>query len=85
MDRIWLKSYPPEVPYDIDPSQYRSLSELICESLQRHAQQDAYMLLGHAVTYAEIDRLSAAFAAWLQAQGLVKGDRIALMLPNGLQ
>jgi long-chain acyl-CoA synthetase len=85
VDRIWLKSYPPEVPYDIDPSAYRSLTEVICDALRRHADKTAYVLLGHAVTYREIDRLSAAFAAWLQAQGLVKGDRIALMLPNVLQ
>jgi long-chain acyl-CoA synthetase len=85
VDRIWLKSYPPEVPYEIDPAQYASLTELICDALQRHASNRAYVLLGHAVTYGEIDRLSAAFAAWLQAQGLVKGDRIALMLPNVLQ
>src|SRR5690606_26754773 len=47
--------------------------------------QTAYVLLGHAVTYREVDRLSAAFAAWLQSRGLKKGDRIALMLPNLLQ
>jgi long-chain acyl-CoA synthetase len=85
VDRIWLKSYPPEVPYDIDPSAYDSLTEVICESLRRHADKTAYVLLGHAVTYRQVDRLSAAFAAWLQAQGLAKGDRIALMLPNVLQ
>jgi long-chain acyl-CoA synthetase len=85
VDRIWLKSYPPEVPYDIDPSQHSSLAELICDALRRHADKRAYVQLGHAVTYGGIDRLSAAFAAWLQAAGLVKGDRIALMLPNVLQ
>jgi long-chain acyl-CoA synthetase len=85
VDRIWLKSYPPEVPYDIDPGKFASLSELICDALRRHAAQRAYVLLGHAITYGEVERLSAAFAAWLQAQGLVKGDRIALMLPNVLQ
>jgi long-chain acyl-CoA synthetase len=85
VDRIWLKSYPPEVPYDIDPGKFASLTDLICEGLQRHAAQTAYVLLGHRVSYAEVDRLSAAFASWLQARGLVKGDRIALMLPNVLQ
>jgi long-chain acyl-CoA synthetase len=85
VDRIWLKSYPPEVPHDIDPGQYSSLAELICEALRKHADQRAYVLLGHAVTFREVDRLSAAFAAWLQSKGLKKGDRIALMLPNVLQ
>jgi long-chain acyl-CoA synthetase len=85
VDRIWLKSYPPEVPYDIDPGQYASLAEIICDALRRHADQTAYVLLGHSLTYRAIDALSAAFASWLQSQGLEKGDRIALMLPNVLQ
>jgi long-chain acyl-CoA synthetase len=84
-ERVWLKSYPPEVPHDIDPARYASLNDLICDALQKHADKTAYMLLGHTVTYREVDRLSAAFAAWLQSKGLKKGDRIALMLPNVLQ
>src|SRR5687767_4199826 len=85
VDRIWLKSYPPEVPYDIDPGQYASLTEIICGALRRNADETAYVLLGHSLTYRAIDSLSAAFATWLQSQGLEKGDRIALMLPNVLQ
>src|SRR5690606_8878962 len=84
-DRIWLKSYPPEVPHEIDPDRFASLTELICDALRRHAENPAYMLLGHTMTYREVDQLSAAFAAWLQARGLKKGDRISLMLPNVLQ
>jgi long-chain acyl-CoA synthetase len=85
VDRIWLKSYPPGVPYDIDAGRYASLSDIICEGLRLHAGEKAYVLLDYAMTYGEVDRLSAAFAAWLQAQGMKKGDRIALMLPNVLQ
>src|SRR5690606_26993828 len=84
-ERIWLKSYPPEVPHDIDPHLFASLTELICDALRRHADNPAYMLLGHSMDYREVDRLSGAFAAWLQAQGLNKGDRISLMLPDVLQ
>lgn len=85
MERIWLKEYPPGVPHDIDPSQYSSLVALADDSLRRHAQHVAYELMGREMTYAEVDHLSAAFACWLQAKGCVKGDRIALMLPNVLQ
>ena len=81
-DRIWLKNYPPGVPHDIDPGQYNSLVELTSEALARHASHKAYVLLDHAITYGEVDQLAAAFAAWLQSQGLGKGERIALMLPN---
>jgi len=81
-DRIWLKSYPPGVPHDIDPDQYSSLVELTDEALSRHARHQAYVLMDHVITYAEVDRLAASFAAWLQSQGFAKGERIALMLPN---
>jgi long-chain acyl-CoA synthetase len=85
MERIWLKSYPPGVPHDIDPRQFASLAAMVDESLSKHAAHRAYVQMDHAVTYGEVDRLSAAFAAWLQRHGLRKGDRIALMLPNVLQ
>ncbi len=81
-ERIWLKNYPPGVPADIDPAQYNSLVELTAEAMTKHAEHKAYVLLDHAMTYREVDQLAAAFAAWLQAQGFKKGDRIALMLPN---
>ncbi len=85
MERIWLKSYPPGVPHDIDPRQFASLAAMVDESLAKHAAHRAYVQMDHAITYAEVDRMSAAFAAWLQRHGLRKGDRIALMLPNVLQ
>jgi long-chain acyl-CoA synthetase len=85
MDKIWLKEYPPGIPAEIDPEQYSSLKALVEDSLKRHAQRKAYVLMGKSLSYAEIDTLSARFGAWLQQQGFVKGDRIAIMLPNLLQ
>jgi long-chain acyl-CoA synthetase len=81
-ERIWLKSYPPGVPADIDASRYNSLVELTAEALVQHADHKAYVLMDHAVTYREVDRMAATFAAWLQSQGFRRGERIALMLPN---
>jgi long-chain acyl-CoA synthetase len=85
MDRIWLKEYPPGVPHTIDPDQFCSLVQLAEDALQRHADRAAYVQMNHSITYGEVDRASAAFAHWLQQRGLVKGDRIAVMLPNVLQ
>ncbi|HMA12593.1 MAG TPA: hypothetical protein VKO83_11940, partial [Steroidobacteraceae bacterium] len=62
MERIWLKEYPPGVPHEIDPFQFPSLVALADDSLRRHADHVAYELMGRGMTYAEIDRLSAAFA-----------------------
>ena len=85
MERIWLKSYPPGVPADVDVTQYRSLPELLEDSFRRYAERDAFVFMEHALGYAELDRLSAAFGAWLQGTGLPRGSRVAIMLPNVLQ
>jgi long-chain acyl-CoA synthetase len=85
MDKIWLKNYPPGVPADIDPSRYASLRDLFDDSVAKFANREAYACMGKSITFADIERDSRVFAAWLQAQGLKKGDRVALMMPNVLQ
>jgi long-chain acyl-CoA synthetase len=81
-DRVWLKSYPPGVPFDINPAQYTSLVALMEESFVQYANRVAYHFMGENVTYAQTDQLSQSFAAYLQSLGLVKGDRVAVMMPN---
>jgi long-chain acyl-CoA synthetase len=81
-NRPWLAAYPQGVPADIDPSQYSSLVGLMEESFHKHAKRVAYSFMGKDVTFAQTDSLSSAFAAYLQGLGLVKGDRVALMMPN---
>jgi long-chain acyl-CoA synthetase len=81
-DRIWLQSYPPGVPAEIDPSVYRSLVELMEESFRKYADRVAYSFMGKDITYAQVDSLSQALAAYFQSLGLVKGDRVAIMMPN---
>ena len=86
MDRSWLKQYPPGVPADIDPDSYASLKEVIEEAFASHRQQPAFSNMGATLSYAQLDELSRAFAAWLQQKsGLSRGDRVALMMPNILQ
>ena len=81
-DRIWLKSYPPGVDADIDVAKYDSLVALMEESFSKHANRVAYNFMGKDIGYAETDSLSQAFAAYLQGLGLVRGDRVAIMMPN---
>ncbi len=81
-DRIWLKSYPPGVPADLDTSQYTSLVALMEESFTQYANRTAYSFMGRDITFGETDRLSKDFAAYLQSLGLTKGDRVAIMMPN---
>ena len=81
-DRIWLKSYPPGVPADLDTSQYPSLVALMEESFTKNASRTAYSFMGRDITFAQTDSLSQAFAVYLQSLGLAKGDRVAIMMPN---
>jgi long-chain acyl-CoA synthetase len=81
-DRPWLSSYSPGVPADIDPTQYSSLVQLMEESFRKFADRTAYSFMGKDVTFAQTDALSMAMAVYLQGLGLVKGDRVAIMMPN---
>ncbi len=85
MDRFWLKNYPPGVPADIDPSVYPSVVALIEESFAKYRDAKAYVCMGKALTFGEIDELSRALGAWLQGRGLRRGARVAIMMPNVLQ
>ncbi len=85
MNRIWLKSYPAGVPAEIETGRLTSLAQLLSHACSTYRDRPAYEQFGRVLTYAQLDELSQAFAAWLQAAGLAKGDRIALMLPNTLQ
>ncbi|MGQ0545253.1 MAG: long-chain-fatty-acid--CoA ligase [Betaproteobacteria bacterium] len=85
MERIWLKSYPAGVPADIDPNQHRSLIELFDASIKQYVERPAYHSMGKGISFGELEKLSRDFGAWLQAKGLPKGARVALMMPNCLQ
>ena len=81
-ERAWLKSYPAGVPADIDASQYLSLAALMEESFTKNAERVAYSFMGQDITFAQADSVSLALGAYLQGLGLVKGERVALMMPN---
>ena len=81
-ERVWLGSYPPGVPADIDPGLYGSLVDLMEDSFRKNASAVAYSFMGQDISYGQTDSLSLAFAAYLQGLGLAKGDRVAIMMPN---
>ena len=85
MDRIWLKSYPPGVQPEVRSDEFASLGALFDKSVASFRERPAYHCMGRTLTFGELDRLSSAFAASLQAKGLRKGARVALMMPNCLQ
>ena len=85
MEKIWLKSYPPGVPAEISIEHIPSLVALFEDACRKFADKVAYISMGKEMTYGELDEETRAFAGWLQAKGMKKGDRVALMMPNLLQ
>jgi len=85
MNKIWLDAYPPGTPAEINPDAHPSLASVFEQSCQRFADRPAFHNLGVTLSYREIERLSRDFGAYLLGLGLVKGDRVMLMMPNILQ
>ncbi len=80
--RPWLAHYPKGVPTEIDPLAAGTIADILADSARKFADRPAYESFGKKLTYAEIERASKAVTSWLQASGFVKGDRIAIMMPN---
>ena len=78
----WFKNYPPNVPHDVHPEQYRSLVHLLEEAFSQHADRPFSVCMDRWMSYAELDQLSIQMGAWLQSLGLEPGARVAIMLPN---
>lgn len=82
---FWNDKRPAGVPSTLDMQAYASVVEVFERSCKRFADRPAFSNLGVTLTYADLDRLSAAFACWLQQQTDLKpGDRIAVQMPNVL-
>ena len=87
MEKIWLeKSYPPGVPSEIDADKYASIVDLFNKYAGIYADRTAFINMGAEITYRELEQQATAFAGYLQNDlGLVKGDKLAIMVPNTLQ
>ncbi len=85
-ERPWLAHYPAGVPAEIDPDAYPSIVAVLEDAIARFRDRPAFSSFGKVITYAELDVLSARFAAYLRGElGLTRGDRVAIMMPNCLQ
>jgi long-chain acyl-CoA synthetase len=87
VEKIWLeKSYPPGVPFDINPDKYPSLVAMFNKYSVQYSDKVAFINMGVEITYAELAEQATDFAAYLQqGLGLQKGDKFAIMVPNTLQ
>ena len=85
-DRPWFKSYPENMPHEIDLDEYRSIISVFDTAVGKFRAKPAFSNLGKTLSYTEIDSLSRQFAAYLLGElQLKKGDRVAIMMPNCLQ
>jgi long-chain acyl-CoA synthetase len=83
--RPWLASYSPVVPHEIEPLKFNNLGELLVDACKRFADRPAFSSMGKDMSFAQVERASAHFGAFLQGRGLKPGARVAIMMPNVLQ
>jgi len=81
----WLKIYPKGVPANIDPDKYSSILELLDKGVEKFGDLPGYTCMDKTLTFRQVNTYAEQFGAYLQSRGLVKGDKIALMMPNLLQ
>ena len=83
MTHIWHQNYG-DKPKHIEWENLGSMADVIETALEKFADKPAVHCLGTTRTYGEIDKASRDLAAYLQSGlGQGKGDRVAIMLPNG--
>ncbi|MBA4502318.1 AMP-binding protein [Marinobacterium marinum] len=74
------------IPTALNPDSYRTIPDFLIDVCRRYTDRPAFTSFGRSLSYTELDRLSAAFAVYLQQEtGLQPGDRIAIQLPNLIQ
>ena len=80
MNKPWLAHYPEGVPTEINTETFTSLGQFLESSFEKHAQNPFSVCMERWMSFAELDRHSAAMGAWLQQHGLASAARLALML-----
>ena len=80
-----MKSYEKEVPHSLKPYPKRTLLDVVSDTVRQRPNHTALIFRGRRLSYLELEKLSDAFANVPVAQGVKKGDRVALLLPNSPQ
>jgi len=86
MEKVWLKSYPPGVPEEIDLDAYASVTDVFEQAIASFGERPCFSNMGTTLTYSDMDRYTDQLASYLQnLPGMQTGDRVAVMMPNVLQ
>ena len=81
-----LPSHPPGTVFGVDVGAHPSIGALFEASAEKFGPRAAFVNMGTAISYSEMERLTRCFAAYLQGVlKLQRGARVALMMPNVLQ
>ena len=81
-DYPWYKSYDTGVPHSLEPYPQVTFLDVIEEAAKKRPQHPFLLFKGTEISYADIVKLYGIFGAALAANGVKKGDRIAILLPN---
>jgi len=82
----WLAAYAEGIPETLPTPEHRSVRDMFEAAFREFPERPAFTNMGTTLTFRELDRLSMQFACYLQKDlGLLKGERVAIMLPNVLQ
>ena len=84
-EKPWFKSYEPGVPHTLKPYPEITMLDVVSDTVRQRPDHTALIFKGTRMSYAELERLSNAFGAALVVQGVKKGERVALLLPNSPQ
>ena len=81
--RPWLQNYPQGAPHDLGPLEFGHIAQMVSAAARKYGSKAAFENFGKGLTFEDLDQRSREFAAYLQCGlGLVKGDRVAVMMPN---
>src|SRR5262245_47332155 len=78
----WLEHYDHGVPATLIPYPDGTILDWVADTARQTPQHAAILFKGTSISYGALEQLSDACAAALQALGVGRGDRVALVLPN---
>ncbi|MDO8330391.1 MAG: AMP-binding protein [Fluviicoccus sp.] len=83
---FWKDKYPQGLAREINTEVYPTIMHLFKDACRKYANKPAFSNMGRTLTFAELDKYSAAVATWFQQNtDLQPGDRVAVQMPNVLQ
>lgn len=81
-NRIWLKSYPPELPAEVEIPENETIATIAASAAKKYGDMVAQIFYGREFTYNQLDGIIRRFAAALKNLGIEKGETFAIHAPN---